>query len=279
MKSMDVESQVLLLESGRRIKYGKCLIASGGQPKQLPALSAATADLSPTARSQFLSTFRTVEDFQRLEKMVLEGKSILIVGGGFLGSELACSIAYRSKKLAAQTTEAAAEDISKVTQVFPEDGNMALIFPRYLVDWTMEKIKQLGVQIKPQVTVLSAEIQQQSSSSGTAEPKLAVRLSDGSTILTDHVVAAIGVQPVTDFLDPSLEIDGRVNGVVVNAELEARTNVWAAGDVCSYHDIKLGRRRVEHYDHAVLSGRVAGRNMTGAHKPYKHQSFFWSDLG
>jgi len=52
-----------------------------------------------------------------------------------------------------------------------------------------------------------------------------------------------------------------------------------AGDVSSYHDIALGRRRVEHHDHAVVSGRAAGENMAGARKPYTHQSMFWSDLG
>ena len=50
---------------------------------------------------------------------------------------------------------------------------------------------------------------------------------------------------------------------LVNAELEARGNVFAAGDCTSYHDIALGRRRVEHYDHAVASGRRAGQNMVG----------------
>ena len=47
----------------------------------------------------------------------------------------------------------------------------------------------------------------------------------------------------------------------------------------SYHDIALGRRRVEHYDHAVLTGRAAGENMAGARRPYKHQSMFWYDQG
>jgi apoptosis-inducing factor 1 len=52
-----------------------------------------------------------------------------------------------------------------------------------------------------------------------------------------------------------------------------------AGDVTSYYDVSLGRRRVEHHDHAVVSGQVAGDNMAGARKPYAHQSMFWSDLG
>merc|ERR1712037_134069 len=60
---------------------------------------------------------------------------------------------------------------------------------------------------------------------------------------------------------------------------EARQNLYVAGDAASFFDIALGRRRVEHHDHAVVSGRLAGENMTGAQKPYTHQSMFWSDLG
>jgi len=50
----------------------------------------------------------------------------------------------------------------------------------------------------------------------------------------------------------------------INAELEARSNLWVAGDAACFYDVKLGRRRVEHHDHAVTSGRLAGENMTGA---------------
>lgn len=50
---------------------------------------------------------------------------------------------------------------------------------------------------------------------------------------------------------------------------------FQAGDASCFYDVKLGRRRVEHHDHAVVSGRLAGENMTGAGKPYWHQSMFW----
>ena len=59
----------------------------------------------------------------------------------------------------------------------------------------------------------------------------------------------------------------------------SRTNLYAAGDAASFYDITLGRRRVDHHDHAVVSGRLAGQNMAGAKKAYTHQSMFWSDLG
>lgn len=96
----------------------------------------------------------------------------------------------------------------------------------------------------------------------------------------DQVVVAIGVEANTDFADNSgLEIDPEQGGLLVNAELEARRDLWVAGDVANFYDVKLGRRRIEHHDHAVISGRLAGENMTGAKKPYTHQSMFWSDLG
>lgn len=96
----------------------------------------------------------------------------------------------------------------------------------------------------------------------------------------DQVIVAVGARANTDLATVSeLETEPEVGGFLVNAELEARSNLWVAGDAACFYDIKFGRRRVEHYDHAIISGRLAGENMTGARKPYKHQSMFWSDLG
>lgn len=96
----------------------------------------------------------------------------------------------------------------------------------------------------------------------------------------DQVVVSIGVEANTKLAkDSSLEVDPEEGGFLVNAELEARSNLWVAGDAACFYDVKLGRRRIEHHDHAVISGRLAGENMTGARKPYLHQSMFWSDLG
>lgn len=62
--------------------------------------------------------------------------------------------------------------------------------------------------------------------------------------------------------------------------LQSRSNVYVAGDAASFYDVILGRRRVEHHDHAIVSGRQAGLNMVrGQAQPYTHQSMFWSDLG
>jgi apoptosis-inducing factor 1 len=95
-------------------------------------------------------------------------------------------------------------------------------------------------------------------------------------LLADHVVVAVGLDANVQLADKSgFEIDPNLGGYVVNAELQARNSIWIAGDAACFYDVKLGRRRVEHHDHAVVSGRLAGENMTGAGKPYWHQSMFW----
>ena len=96
----------------------------------------------------------------------------------------------------------------------------------------------------------------------------------------DQIIVAVGVEANTELAEPSeLEVNPDIGGFLVNAELEARSNLWVAGDAACFYDVRLGRRRVEHHDHAVISGRLAGENMTGAGKPYLHQSMLWSDLG
>merc|ERR1712025_978800 len=97
---------------------------------------------------------------------------------------------------------------------------------------------------------------------------------------TDHMVVAVGIEPDLALAQASnLEVDKVNGGFKVNSELEAVPDLYVAGDAASFDDPALGRRRVEHHDHAVVSGRLAGENMTGSHKAYTHQSMFWSDLG
>ncbi|PIO36682.1 hypothetical protein AB205_0159270 [Aquarana catesbeiana] len=155
--------------------------------------------------------------------------------------------------------------------MFPESGNMGKVLPEYLSHWTTEKVKREGVNVLTDAVVKSVCYR---------DGKLHIHLKDGRQVQTDHIVAAVGLEPNTELAKSGgLELDGDFGGYRVNAELQARNNVWVAGDAACFYDIKLGRRRVEHHDHAVVSGRLAGENMTGVAKPYWHQSMFWSDLG
>ncbi|KAK5667314.1 hypothetical protein QVD99_005922 [Batrachochytrium dendrobatidis] len=148
---------------------------------------------------------------------------------------------------------------------------MGLVFPRYLTKWTTAKLREVGVDVKESTVITNAK---------ESGDNIELQFKNGTSVDADLIVLAVGLSPNQELAYSSgLEVDSIRSGIVVNAELEARTNVFAAGDVTSYHDIALGRRRVEHYDHAVMSGRMAGFNMTGVKKPYTHQTMFWSDLG
>ncbi|XP_038057403.1 apoptosis-inducing factor 1, mitochondrial-like [Patiria miniata] len=255
--SLDVHSKTVTLDDGKEVKYDKCLLATGGTPRNLPAFRKAGEEVKKR-----ITLFRNIKDFLALDDITQTAKSIVIIGGGFLGSELACALGRRGK-----------ETGMKVTQVFPEKGNMARVLPEYLSKWTMKKVKHEGVDVISNVFLKSAGYDK-------SEEKVVVRLNDGRQLLADHVVVAVGLKPNVELAKTSgLEIDDDLGGYRVNAELEARSSVFVAGDAACFYDIKLGRRRVEHHDHAVVSGRLAGENMTGAKKPYWHQSMFWSDLG
>nr|XP_005494027.2 apoptosis-inducing factor 1, mitochondrial [Zonotrichia albicollis] len=252
---MDVRGNTVKLNDGTQISYDKCLIATGGSPRNLPAIERAGKEVQKR-----LTLFRKIEDFQRLEKISREVKSITIIGGGFLGSELACALGRRARTRGLE-----------VIQLFPENGNMGKVLPEYLSNWTTEKVRREGVNVLPNAVVKSVSV---------CDNRLLIQLKDGRKVETDHIVAAVGLEPNVELAKSAgLEVDSDFGGFRVNAELQARSNIWVAGDAACFYDIKLGRRRVEHHDHAVVSGRLAGENMTGAAKPYWHQSMFWSDLG
>ncbi|KAF2355994.1 Mitochondrial apoptosis-inducing factor C-terminal domain [Trinorchestia longiramus] len=265
---VDPTFRTAFLEDGTAIRYEKCLIATGeagsgvphsatgGKPKSLVVIEQSGSDVVEKT-----TLFRGVADYRRLEKVVSQGKHVTIVGGGFLGSELACAIGHKSKKTG-----------GSVSQVFPESGNMGKVLPEYLCRWTTNKVRNEGVEVITDSFLKHA--------SPTSDGRVKLLLNTGKTITTDHVVVAVGLSPNTELgLASGLELDERQGGFRVNAELEARTNLWVAGDAACFYDVRLGRRRVEHHDHAIVSGRLAGENMTGAGKPYWHQSMFWSDLG
>lgn len=255
VKSIDVAAKKAILSDGTEIEYDECLLATGSEPENLPIFK-----LAPPAIQKRVSVFKTIDDFVQIKEVLDKSDSVAIIGGGFLGSELACALAkYRdAKKLT-------------VHQVFYENGNMGKVLPQYLSEWCTERVKEEGVDVVPNTQVKNIEL---------VNAKVKLGLSNQKSLLVDHVIVAIGSKPDVKLAEESgLEVDDKYGGYLVNAELEARRHLFVAGDAACFFDIKLGRRRVEHHDHAVVSGRLAGENMVGKKKPFTHQSMFWSDLG
>ncbi|XP_068702533.1 apoptosis-inducing factor 1, mitochondrial-like isoform X1 [Montipora foliosa] len=252
---INTKEQKVKLNDGAEIGYDKLLLAPGGIPKNLPIFKESSDDVKKR-----ITLFRKIVDFKDLDQAIKNAQSVVVVGGGFLGSELACALGHRGKKTG-----------MNIAQIFPEDGNMGKVLPKYLTEWTTNKVRKEGVNVIPNSTVEHVSY---------SNDKVHLRLNHGEELVADHVIVAVGLEPNVELSsDAGLEVDPVLGGFHVNSELEAKSNIWVAGDAACFYDPNLGRRRVEHHDHAVVSGRLAGENMTGARSSYWHQSMFWSDLG
>ncbi len=221
--------------------YGKLLLATGARARTLPF------------SGERVVHFRTREDYQRLRRLATPGAHLAVVGGGFIGAELAASL-----------TEAGC----KVSMVFPGDGIGAGRFSDGLSDFLNGYYRERGVDLRPGLKV---EQGQATADAATLE------LSDGSALEVAAVVAGLGVVPETDLAEQAgLKVD---NGIVVDARLRTTdASIWAAGDVANYPSPSLGRRRVEHENAAISMGHHAGCGMAGEDRAYTTDPFFYSDL-
>lgn len=118
------------LDNGQTISYEKCLIATGGRPKTTEVFKKASPDIN-----ERLILYHNLDDFRRLRKISETNSTITIVGGGFLGSELACALGRRSQLV---------QKPLRVYNVFPDNGNLSNVLPEYLSKWTTEKIRKEG---------------------------------------------------------------------------------------------------------------------------------------
>lgn len=141
---LDATKRQAFLENGQMITYDKCLIATGGKPKNLDVF-----EKLPAEGQNRIILFRTTDDFKRLEEAIQNSKSITIVGGGFLGSELACSLAEKSRRLKSKFS---------VHQIIGENGVLHKVLPNYLSDWCTLKIKDDGKLVRWSSTNKKANI-------------------------------------------------------------------------------------------------------------------------
>ena len=239
--TLDLNDKKVADDGGREYTFEKLLIATGGAPRHLPFGGEETI------------YFRTLADFRRLHAMAEQGKSFAVIGGGFIGSEIAAALAMQG---------------CKVTLLFPEDGIGARLFPADLAGFLVGYYGEKGVEALPGEQVIGLS---QSGSQQVLETK------SGRKITADVVVAGIGIVPNTDLAkEAGLEVE---DGIVVDAGLRTtHPDVFAAGDVARFDAPSLGRMRVEHEDNAVTMGHAAGRAMAGDPAAYSHLPYFYSDL-
>jgi 3-phenylpropionate/trans-cinnamate dioxygenase ferredoxin reductase subunit len=183
-----------------------------------------------------------------------EGQSILVVGGGFIGAEMAAALSMHE---------------AQVTMIFPGRLMLERIFPEALARSIQEQYEQRGIRI------LSGDAPISFAPRGGW---LAVETSRGEHLACDAIVVGIGIEPEVELArSAGLRID---NGIEVNELLESSApGIFAAGDNANFPYAALGKRmRVEHWDNAVAQGRAAGRNMAGAAEPFEDMPYFFSDL-
>ena len=227
---------------GNVFTYGKLLLATGGTPRRL------------SFDDDQIIYYRTLADYRRLRALTETAERFAVIGGGFIGTELAAALAMNGKK---------------VTMIFPGHEVGERIFPRDLAQYVSGIYQKKGVELLPAEKVVASE---------TRGNQRALKTTSGKTILVDAVVAGIGIEPNIALAESiGLTTD---RGIIVDEFL--RTNeadIFAAGDVAVFYNSALEKRmRVEHEDNANMMGRLAGRNMAGKLDPYHHLPFFYSDM-
>jgi NADPH-dependent 2,4-dienoyl-CoA reductase/sulfur reductase-like enzyme len=229
-------------DRGDEYRYRKLLLATGATPRRLPFAG------------ERVINFRTLDDYLALRRFANPSAKIAVIGGGFIGSELAASLASNG---------------SKVTMIFPGDAIGAGRYPASLSEFLNGYYREKGIELRTDVKV----------ESGKADANgVDLKLSDGTTLHADAVVAGLGVTPNVELAQQAgLKVD---NGIVVDDRLRTSDpDIFAAGDVANFHNAALDTHvRVEHENAAISMGHHAGRIMAGANEAYTTLPFFYSDL-
>ena len=222
--------------------YEKLLLATGGKPRRLPF-----------GDGQIIY-FRTLSDYRRLRALTETGRRFAVIGGGFIGSEIAAALALNGKE---------------VVMIFPGKDIGDRLFPRALAEFVSSFYRNKGVELLAGEKIIGLEAR--------GNERVLKTSTDRETV-ADCVVAGVGIEPNVELAQSvGLKME---NGIVVDEFLRtSHPDIYAAGDVAAFYSPALGKRiRVEHEDNANSMGRLAGRNMAGKSEPYDHLPFFYSDM-
>jgi 3-phenylpropionate/trans-cinnamate dioxygenase ferredoxin reductase component len=246
-RTLDAKNKSVVDEAGTVYSYDKLLLATGSTPRHLPF------------GGNQIVYFRTLDDYTRLRQLCETGQRFAVIGGGFIGSEIAAALAMNDKK---------------VVLIFPGEAIGSHMFPKDLATFLNEYYRSKGVEVLAGHTVTGMDTR-------NCKAVLKIQNADSKTEReeeVDGVVAGIGVEPNVELArSAGLQVE---NGIRVDTSLRtSQPDIFAAGDVASFHSPALDKwLRVEHEDNANTMGRQAGRAMAGATETYTHLPSFYSDL-
>ena len=246
---IDRANQRLELADGSQLAYDRLAIATGGRPRPLSVPNAAVAE-----RCANFHYLRTLDDVEQIRAQLAPGKRLAIVGGGYIGLEVAASAIAQG--LQVTVLEALPRVLQRVTA-----AELSAYYER--------KHREAGVDIRTDVQVADLEV--------TGDTVTAVLCADGSRLAADLVVVGIGLLANTELAaEAGLQVD---NGILVDEHAQTSDpHIYAAGDCTNHPNALLGRRlRLESVPNALEQSRVAAANMAGKAKTYASVPWFWSD--
>jgi NADPH-dependent 2,4-dienoyl-CoA reductase/sulfur reductase-like enzyme len=244
---LDPAERTVTLDDGRRLQYGRLLLATGGSARRPPL---------PGNDLDNVFTLRTIEDSDHIREAGGRGRRAVVMGGSFIGSEVAMSLVELG---------------TKVTMIFRESRLMERIMPPAMSDYLRDMYTVHGVRLLPGTIARRLE------GDGVLER---VVLDDGQTLDADLCVMGVGIELNTG-LARQAGLDLNDEGAVLVDEYlrSSDPNIYAAGDIAAWNDLTFQRRlRVEHWDVARNTGARAGRNMAGEEEPYTELPYFFSDM-
>lgn len=245
IRDVDLSKRSLRASSGETFEFEYLLIATGARARKLDC---------PGNDLRNVFYLRSLDDSRNIRDNAATAKRAAVIGGGFIGMEVASVLAQKN---------------IETTLIIREDRAWSRVFTPAMSKFFEQYYASRGVRVLKEETVARLE--------GKERASTAV-LSSGDKIACDIVVAGVGAAPVTEaFAKTGLEIK---NGIVVNEYLETnQAGVFAAGDVASYFDgIFNKRRRVEHWDNAVSQGQHWASVVRGDRQPFMHVPYFFSDV-
>jgi len=241
---VDSRGHAIKLEGGGQVSYDKVLVATGARNRRLRI---------PGADLEGIYDLRTVDDAGRIRARSRGGSRAVLVGMGFIGSEVAASLRHRGVEVTViepfktPLYRALGEQVGRVFEAIHRENGVLMFFEELVTAFE-----------------------------GTGHLQRVVT-SAGRRIECDFVVVGVGVEPATDLMaDSNVKID---NGIVVDEYCQTNVEgIYAAGDVANHFHPLFGRLvRVEHWQNAIYQARAAASSMLGRREPYSDVHWFWSD--